>query len=66
MPTLITQPYGLHHETDFGIALLAAVWQRWGEHIKPGLWACMLPGVRFPRHVHCVVNDYGTLVEVPA
>lgn len=55
-----------HHDSDLGVVLLAATWQRWGDYIKPGLWACSLPGVRFPQVAHCVVNDFGSLVEVPA
>lgn len=65
MASLNRQPYS-NPDSTLGVTLLYATWERWGNDIEPGLWACILPCVRFARVAHCVVDDYGSLREVPA
>lgn len=52
---------------DFGFQLASITWRRWGGMAQPGKWSVMLPSLAETVSFHpCVVDDFGTLVEVPA
>lgn len=61
----MAQPYS--SVPDYGFQLAAIHWYRWNGAAKPGHWSVSFPSFRDGITFHrCVIDDFGTLVEVPA
>jgi hypothetical protein len=57
--------YYLGSQTDLGSADRNEVWYRWGGAARPGYWACSVLHMSSLLVASCVVDDFGTLVQVP-
>jgi hypothetical protein len=61
----MSNPY-YSDKQDLASQKLPAYWYRHGGLAAPGTWYCFLSGLKFGSHHNCVMDDFGTLVEVPA